>query len=80
MKANFSMKLGRKENQLATSNMPLKETTPMYQCINQLYFFYKNSFKALIELQSWQTGVRLGPIWNLIARFYLPRRHDGFWI
>ena len=36
MKANFSIKLGRKENQLATSNMPLTQTTPMY-----LYAFIK---------------------------------------
>ena len=29
MKANFSIKLGRLTTQLSTSNMPIKETTPM---------------------------------------------------
>lgn len=36
MKANFTMKLGRLTTQLSTSNMPVKETTPMSVAI---YFF-----------------------------------------
>jgi aminopeptidase N len=38
MKANFTMKLGRLTTQLSTSNMPVKETTPMLVIYNTFQY------------------------------------------
>lgn len=59
MKANFSIKLGRLTTQLSTSNMPIKETTPML-----VYDQYFNPPLSLTD-NSFSSAGRPGYEWDL---------------
>ena len=68
MKANFTMKLGRLTTQLSTSNMPVKETTPMSVLYNNtfsLYYMFTKFLRISINCDQFCSADRPGYVWDL---------------